>query len=81
MSYIPTTEKLAALGYNIQPDRNGFGRQEYRWSRRCITTFKDATHVIFMEHMGLDPNPKTIFSAVLPSEDFFDQLLLAIDWR
>jgi hypothetical protein len=81
MSYIPSTEKLTALGYTLQPDWDGFGRQEYRWSRRRITTWKDAEHVAFMEHMGLDPNPKTVFSLTLPSEEFFDQLLVALDWH
>ena len=81
MAYIPSTEKLAALGYVLQPDRDGFGRRDYVWSRRRITTWDDTPHVAFMAHQGLNPNPHTCFSLAVPSEAFFDELLRALDWH
>lgn len=80
MTYVPDPKKLQKLGFERQPDRDGMGRIDYKLGRMQISTFVDWDKVNMVEHQGLNPNPWLNLQIELPSEEFFDQLLIAIGW-
>lgn len=90
MSYIPTAEKLASLGFkssNIEGHvferEDQVGPQLSRWM--TITQRKDGRTVMYEHYFASgpveEPRAAAVYCAALPSEEFFDLLLVAVGWR
>jgi hypothetical protein len=81
MAYIPNTEKLAMHGFAPSPSPSFSGREYENKEGRCLTVFPDDQTVwlAFEAHETFGSATGQI-EFVLPSEHFFDELLLAIGW-
>lgn len=88
--YIPTDHKLTALGFK-QSNAEGYiyeredqvGPQLSRWM--TITQRNDGRTVLYEHYFASgpveEPRPAAVYCAALPSETFFDELLLAVGWQ
>lgn len=74
MPYIPSPEKLQALGFERADSRDWYAR--YRQGRNTLTVFTSDPHRIHLQ----EPDG-SLFAFTLPSEVFFDQLLEAVGWQ
>ncbi len=90
MSYIPTAEKLVALGFKSSNTEGHFFEREdqvtpqiKRWM--TIGQRKDGRawlHESFYTSGPVEaPRDAAVYCAALPSEEFFDQLLVAVGWQ